>query len=73
MPTGAPMVCRTCGGEIAESKGSRYCKNGCQIYTAAPVGSQYMTPHQIEADSNGKVWESGGAAGNLRRLPTCRD
>ena len=48
MLAAAPMVCRTCGGEIAESNGSRYCKNGCQIYTAAPVGSQYMTPRSIE-------------------------
>ena len=73
MTTGAAVVCRVCGGAIAENKGSRYCPNGCQIYTAAPVGSQYMTPRSIKADSDGKVWEIGGAAGNLRRLPTCRD
>lgn len=73
MTTGAPLVCWKCGREIAENKGSRYCPNGCQIYTAVPVGSQYMTLRSFERGNDGRVWEIGGAAGNIRRLPTCHD
>ena len=73
MPTGAPLICRTCGRELAEKKGNRYCPNGCQIYTAQPVGSEYMTPRSAQKDDAGRMWETGGAAGNIRRLPTCRD
>lgn len=73
MTTGAPRICRSCGNELAEAKHGRYCKNGCQIYTAQPVGSEYMTPRSFERDADGRLWDTGGAVGNVRRIPTCRD
>ena len=73
MPTGAPLICRTCGEAIAEKNGSRYCRNGCQIYTAQPVGAEYGTPRTAEQGSDGRLWERGGSVGNIRKLPTCRD
>lgn len=71
MTTAAPRICRTCGAEVKENKGSRFCPNGCQIYTARPIGDQYMNARSIERDDAGRLWETGGAAGNIRRLPTC--
>lgn len=72
MTTGAPRVCRSCGQELAEAKHGRYCKNGCQTYTAQPVGSEYLTARGFARDDDGRVWETGGVGG-VRRLPTCTD
>lgn len=62
MTTGAP-ICRTCGAELKDNKGSRYCPNGCDICTARPVGSTYGTPRNVEREDSGRLVETGGCAG----------
>jgi len=37
------------------------------------VGAKYITPRSVEQGSDGRLWEQGGYAGNIRKLPTCRD
>jgi len=69
----APSICRTCGAALAEKKGTRSCPRGCQIVTAQPVGAEYATPRSMERDGDGRLWETGGAVGSLRRLPTCKE
>lgn len=73
MTTGAPSICRKCGEMLIEKNGVRSCPNGCQIYSAQPVGSEYITPSETTRTSDGRIVASGGAAGCLRRMPTCRD
>lgn len=73
MTTGAPSICRKCGEPLVEENDVRACINGCQIYSAQPVGSEYMTSSERKPAADGRLWESGGAVGCLRRVPTCRD
>lgn len=63
-------LCPKCDEPLIERKDkSKFCRNGCEIYTAVPRGSAYhdqvVTPKK---DKNGNVM-TGGGSNNLRRFP----
>lgn len=62
-PVTQPKDCPKCGLTLRGEYDSRWCQNGCDILTAAPVGS----PFTVQAmDSEGPVFNIGGG---LRRNP----
>jgi len=62
--------CRTCT-ELVGKNGE--CRHGCDQYTAVPHGTAYQNDHGFVKTDDGSVIEYGGAAGNLRRMPTCHE
>lgn len=64
-------LCRTCNEPVTDQK--KCCRNGCTPYTAMPVGTLYSNNFSVEKAQDGQVIETGGAAGNIRRMPTNRE
>jgi hypothetical protein len=58
--------CPKCGEPLQEKKESRYCRNGCEIYTAAPQGASYDV-HQRDVPAS--AGHSKLVAGGIRRVP----
>jgi hypothetical protein len=59
-------TCRFCGEEIIETTAKRSCRNGCDIYTAIPVGEFYKVQPRIEVGSDGILRDLNGGPGYRR-------
>jgi hypothetical protein len=65
--------CPKCGEPLKGKPESRYCRNGCDIYTAAPTaGERYWDTHQRVTGADNTVTTAGGL-NNRRAMPTCKE
>lgn len=65
-------ICRQCGRVLKMNKYGKWCVNGCQIYTAQPVGEEYVLPSGAGKDDTDTVVRKGGIGG-IRREPTNKE
>lgn len=62
--------CPKCGLQLVQRKNkSDYCRNGCETYTAQPIGSSY----DVMQRGNKEDARESIVIGGFRREPTCRD
>lgn len=59
-------LCPKCNQELQEKNDHRWCRNGCEIYTAMPHGSAFDVMQRDVPDNAGS---NRVVTGGLRRTP----